>query len=157
MRRTPWLLVFVLVVMMFQSFVFAADKTDFKKLMTDYYTAWESGSSENAAKFYAKDADLVFFDAAPLKYAGWAEYKTGSQKYFLDTANSIKFVLGDDMKISPHGDLTIVTTTFHLVGDMKDGSKIDLPCRQTSIWEKRKEGWMIIHEHISSPLPGVGQ
>lgn len=157
MRRTPWLLGFVLAVTMIQFSVFAADKTDFKKLMTDYYTAWESGSSENAAKFYAKDADLVFFDIAPFKYTGWEEYKAGSQKYFLDAAKNVKFLLGDDMKITQRGNLTIVTTTFRLVGDMKDGSKIDIPGRQTSIWEKRKEGWMIVHEHVSTPMPGVGE
>jgi hypothetical protein len=25
--------------------------------------------------FYAKDANLVFFDVMPFKYNGWAEYK----------------------------------------------------------------------------------
>ena len=156
MKRIPWLLIFLLSLSVFQYQAFASDKTDFKKLMSEYYAAWESGQSENAAKFYAKDADLVFFDIAPFKYAGWDEYKAGSQKYFLDAAKNVKFILGDDMKITERGNITIVTTTFRLVGDMNDGSKIDIPGRQTSIWEKRKGGWMIIHEHISTPMPGIG-
>lgn len=155
MKKISLLLIFLLALSGFHQFSFAADKTDFKKLMMEYYQAWESGQSENASKFYAKDADLVFFDVAPFKYAGWEEYKAGSQKYFLDGAKSVKFVLNDDMKITQSGNLAWVSVTWRLVGDMKDGSKIDLPGRQTSIWEKRKEGWMIVHEHISTPLPGA--
>src|SRR5690349_13745916 len=65
----------------------AAD-AEFKKLISDYYTAWSQLNTDTPAKYYAKDADLVFYDIAPMKYNGWKEYHDGVQKYFFDTASS---------------------------------------------------------------------
>ena len=48
-----------------------------KKLVESYYAAWNTLNTDNPARFYAKDANIVFFDVAPLKYKGWAEYKRG--------------------------------------------------------------------------------
>ena len=46
------------------------------------YAAWSDLDPAKAAPFYAKDADLTFFDVAPLKYNGWAEYAAGVPKAF---------------------------------------------------------------------------
>jgi hypothetical protein len=41
-------------------------------------------NTDNPSSFYAKDANLIFFDVVPFKYKGWAEYKNGVQKTFFD-------------------------------------------------------------------------
>ena len=46
-----------------------------------YYTAWSTLIPDNASFLYAKDADLVFFDIAPLEYSGgWQEYRDNFKK-----------------------------------------------------------------------------
>jgi hypothetical protein len=35
--------------------------------------AWSDLDPAKAARFYAKEADLIFFDMAPMKYTGWSE------------------------------------------------------------------------------------
>src|SRR6516162_1785930 len=92
---------------------------DFKALMRKTLDAWETLDPVNAAPFYAKDADNVYFDLAPLKYNGWAEYAAGVSKNFPDLA-SIKFNL-TDARIHPHGDLTWATAGLRFEITTKSG------------------------------------
>jgi hypothetical protein len=34
----------------------------------------------------------------------------------------------------------------------KQAMKID--CRHSAVWVRRRGKWLIVHEHISAPLPG---
>jgi hypothetical protein len=63
-----------------------------KKLFEGYYAAWNTLNTDNPASFYAKEADLVFFDVILLKYNGWAEYKKGVQKAFFDQIKTGKLM-----------------------------------------------------------------
>jgi ketosteroid isomerase-like protein len=81
-----------------------------KKLVESYYAAWNTLNTDNPARFYAKDASMVFFDVA------W------------------------------------MTLTFHLSLAMKNGAAMELDCRHTAIWEKRRGKWLIVHEHVSTPI-----
>jgi len=64
----------------------AADKPgntgEFKTIIQHYWEAWSTLNPDNAASMYAKEADTVFFDLAPLKYNGWEEYSAGVKKVF---------------------------------------------------------------------------
>ena len=107
------------------------------------------------AKYYAKDADLIFYDIAPMKYNGWAEYKAGVMKAFFDTITSGKLTPNiNDLKVTRRGNVAWTTLTFHLSGKPKAGGSMELDARHTAIWEKRGGHWLIVHEHISVPLPG---
>lgn len=130
----------------------SGDDQEFKKLIADYYSAWNTMKAANATPLYAQDADLIFYDIAPLKYNGWPEYRDGAQKYFFDTSTTAKLIPNDDLKVTRKGDVVWTTLTFHLSAAMKDGSKVELDGRQTSIWEKRSGKWLIVHDHISVPL-----
>ena len=44
----------------------ASDDTTFRKLIDNYCAAWSSGNADNAAKFYAKDSNLTFYDRRSL-------------------------------------------------------------------------------------------
>jgi ketosteroid isomerase-like protein len=35
----------------------------------------------------------------------------------------------------------------------KDGSRLKIDARWTSVWEKRGNEWLIVHEHFSMPFP----
>ncbi len=114
--------------------------------------AWETLDPANAAPFYAKEADHVFFDIAPLKYTGWAEYAQGVKKVIADFA-SLKLTLADDVRTHRQGNLAWATATVTFDTVTKGGAKLTLPTRWTLIWEKRGKDWLIIHEHYSTPLP----
>jgi len=126
---------------------------DFKALHAKVDAAWESLKAENASPFYAHDAGLVFYDAAPVKYDGWAAYRDGAQKLFLDGATSLKFNVNDDLKVMRRGNVAWTTRTMHLKADMKDGKPVEFDGRDTVIWENRGGKWLIVHEHFSAPLP----
>lgn len=125
-----------------------------KEIVERYYAAWNSLNTGAPASFYAQDAELVFFDVVPMQYNGWAEYKAGVQKTFFDQISGGKLVPNDDLKITQRGDVAWMTLTFHLAFTAKTGAEVKLDCRHTAIWEKRGAEWLIVHEHISAPLPG---
>jgi len=132
----------------------AGGDAEFKALIDKYYAAWSSMNTDNAAPLYAKDADLTFYDIAPLKYKGWDEYVVGVKKNFFDMSASAKLTPNDDLKVTRRGNVAWTSVTFHLVAKMKDGTTLDLQGRHTAIWEKRGGKWLIVHEHVSSPLQG---
>ena len=133
----------------------ARDDAEFRKLIEEYYAAWSQLNTDTPAKYYAKDADLVFYDIAPMKYNGWKEYHDGVQKYFFDTATSAKLTPNmNDLKVTRRGDVAWTTLTFRLTSTLKAGGTTELNARHTAIWERRGGQWLIVHEHVSVPLPG---
>ena len=128
------------------------DAGEFKDLIRQYYEGWSSGNTDNPAKLYAKDANLVFFDVAPLKYNGWEEYKQGVQKNFYDNMTSAALTAKDDLAVTRHGNVAWTTVTGHLSVKMKDGKALETDIRHTAIWEKRGGKWLIVHDHVSVPM-----
>jgi ketosteroid isomerase-like protein len=130
----------------------ASDDATFRKLTDAYCVAWSSGNTANAAKFYAKNDGLVFYDAAPFSYNGWKEYESGVQKEFLDSAASISLTAGKELKVTRRGNIAWTTVPMHLDEKTKDGKEVQLNLRYTGIWEKRGKTWLLVHEHISAPV-----
>jgi len=124
---------------------------EFKELIQRYWQAWSTLNPDNVAPLYAKDADAVFFDVAPLKYDGWEAYKAGFLKVFA-TAASATVAANDDLKATRRGDIAWTSSTFHGTVVQKDGKTMQLLGRHTAIWEKRGGHWVIVHEHVSEPL-----
>ena len=123
-----------------------------KKLVESYYAAWNTLNTDNPARFYAKDANLVFFDVAPLKYKNWTAYKRGVQRDLFDQMSAGKLTPNNDLKITRRGDVAWMTLTFHLSLTMKTDAVMELDCRHTAIWAKRRGKWLIVHEHVSTPI-----
>jgi ketosteroid isomerase-like protein len=125
-----------------------------KKLVERYYAAWNTLNAGNAASFYAKDAGLAFFDVMPFQYRGWTQYKKGVQKHFFDNISAGKLMPYRDLKITRRAGVAWMTLTFCLSFTLKSGKRLRMDCRHTAIWERRRGKWLIVHEHISAPLPG---
>jgi len=128
-------------------------EAEFKSMIDKYYAAWSTLNPDNAARYYAKDADIVFYDVAPLKYNSWAEYRAGVIKAFTEPMSSGKLTPNDDLKVTHRGSVVWTTVTFHLSARPKAGGAMELDCRHTAIWERRGGKWLIVHEHVSAPLP----
>jgi len=132
----------------------ATDDATFRKLIDNYCAAWSSGNPENAARFYAKDANLTFYDLAPFSYGNWKEYDAGVRKEFLDNTQSATLTAGKELKVTRHGNIAWTTVPMRIVAKFKDGKTLDSPVRYTGIWEKRGKTWLLVHEHLSVPLGG---
>ena len=132
----------------------ATDDATFRKLIDGYCAAWSSGDPNNAAKYYAKEDSLVFYDVTPFSYGGWKEYDAGVRKELLDQMISGSLTAGKELKVTRHGNIAWTTVPMHLSAKMKDGKTIDSPIRYTGIWEKKGKIWLLVHEHLSAPLGG---
>lgn len=138
----------------------ASAAEDFKGRMQEVLQAWETLDPAKVAPFYAQEPDRAFYDIAPLKYTGWAEYADGVKKLAAGWA-SLKFTLGDDVRTEQRGNVAWGTATLRadIVG--KDGSKQSVEGRWTILWEKVGKQWLVVHEHTSVPWGGppplVGQ
>ena len=143
-----------LLLMMFCLPAFAQKKggDDFNGLIKRYYAAWSTLNPDNAAVFYAKDADLVFFDIDPLKYTSWQQYHDTFKNSVATGFTSLTITPNDDVRITRSGNLAITTLTFKLSAKPKDGSTLEFTGRHTIVWQKRGAKWLIIHEHVSKPL-----
>ncbi len=125
----------------------------FQAKIKAYYDDWNTLNLEKAGAYYAKDADLVFYDITPLKYTGWEAYGAGVQK-LLAAYKTFHLIPQNDLKITRRGKIVWTTIGCHFSGVLKDGTKAELEGRHTAIWEKRGKGdWLIVHEHVSVPLP----
>jgi ketosteroid isomerase-like protein len=128
-------------------------RDDFNDLIKRYYAAWNTLNPDNASFLYAQDANLVFFDVAPLKYSGgWPEYRENFKKNVAPGFSSLTLKPNNDVKTTQKSNMALTTLTFHFSARQKDGGVLDFDARHTIVWEKRGGQWLIIHEHVSKPL-----
>ena len=127
--------------------------SEIRTTLEHLYAAWSDLDPAKAAPFYAKDPALAFFDVAPLKYTGWAEYAAGVPKAFANYRSG-KFTLNDDLRVHRHGDLGWATATWRGELTRRDGGTEHMVGRYTAVLEKRGTNWLLLHEHMSMPLGG---
>lgn len=118
--------------------------------------AWGTMDVSHPAPYYAKDANLAFYDVAPRKYTGWSEYAKGAGEMFT-TLKSLSFRLGADADIHRSGNLAWTTALVDAEMVNKDGTTASIPGRWTTIWEKRGNDWLIVHDHFSMAPPAPKQ
>ncbi|HKF51458.1 MAG TPA: nuclear transport factor 2 family protein [Candidatus Acidoferrales bacterium] len=123
-------------------------------LVPQILASWETFDMSKIEPYYAADADLTYFDLAPLKYDNWADYRAGVTKAIFDPNQSLKITPNDDLRIHRHGSLAWATFTFAADLVSKQGTPAHLNGRWTMIFEKRAQGWIVVHEHVSAPLGG---
>jgi ketosteroid isomerase-like protein len=132
----------------------ASDDATFQKLIEGYCAAWSSGNAEAPARFYAKDNGLVFYDLAPFAYHSWKEYHDGVQKELFANMASGSLTAGKDLRVTRRGTLAWTTVSMHFSEKTRDGKATETQVRYTGIWEKRGRNWLLVHEHLSTPLGG---
>ncbi len=130
----------------------SAHAPDFKALMQQEFAAWGALDPAKTAHFYAKDA--LVYDIAPMEDVGWRQIDENVRKAFADV-QSARWTLNDDVRTHASGNTAWGTATWH--GDLskKDGSSQALDGRYT-VWEKRGNNWLVVHEHMSLPAGTAG-
>ncbi len=127
-----------------------------KAQMQTILDAWSTMDMSKVAPYYDTESKHAFYDVAPLKYAGWKEYADGSEKMFAGLS-SLKFKLAKDVQAHRRGDVAWGTATFQADLTHKDGKTESVQGRWTLIWERRGDKWLVVHEHVSAPIPTQGQ
>ena len=130
------------------------EETALRSFVPKAIASWESLDIAKVEPYYAKDADFAYFDLVPMKYNNWAEYREGVQKAVFEPNQSIKFKLNDDLRVHQRGSLAWATVTFGADIVSKQGASSHLNGRWTMVLEKRAQGWIVVHEHVSAPLGG---
>jgi ketosteroid isomerase-like protein len=122
-----------------------------KAFMQKVLDGWSTLDPADAAKFYNHSAG-PFFDITPLKYDTWDDYENGVRKILADY-QSIKFTANDDAVVHVNGDCAWGTATVKEDAMLKSGKREMATLRWTVIWEKQGGKWLIVHDHVSEPLP----
>ena len=130
------------------------EEEDLRALVPKIVAAWGTMDISKVAPYYAADADLAYFDIAPLRYNNWKEYSEGAQKNLFEPNLSISAKLNDDLAVHRRGTLAWATFTLAIDLVSKEGVSSHLNARWTMILEKRSKGWVVAHEHVSVPLGG---
>jgi ketosteroid isomerase-like protein len=158
MQKRGWILLFLglaLAPLLPWAAAQSKDDQDLRALVPKIAHSWENMDFAKIDPYYAADSNLAFFDLAPRKYANWAEYRAGAQKGLFDPNRSLKVTLNDDLSVHHSGNLAWATFTWK--GDIvgKQGAQSHLDARWTMILERRKGQWVVVHEHVSVPLPSA--
>lgn len=134
----------------------SADRTDedLRAFVPKVVAAWGTMDISKVAPYYAKDADFTYFDITPLKYNNWKEYSEGVQKYLFEPNRGISAKVNDDLAVHHRGTMAWATFTAGIDIVSKEGAASHLNARWTMVLEKRANGWIIVHEHVSVPLGG---
>lgn len=125
---------------------------ELRALVPKIVASWETFDLSKIDPYYAADADLAYFDLAPLKYNNWAEYRATVPKVLFEPNSSLKLKVNDDLRVHSHGSFAWATFTFGAEITPKQGSASHLDGRWTMVLEKRAKGWIVVHEHVSAPL-----
>ena len=130
------------------------DREAIGKRLQQILDAWSTRNAQQAAPYYAKDADLIFFDITPVEYKGWDAYAEGIEKLFANY-ESVDFRLNGDAVVHQTGPIAYATATWDALATLKDQTKQHFTVRWTIIMEKRGSEWLVVHEHASVPLNGL--
>lgn len=113
------------------------------------WDGWGTLDAAHQTRFYAQGPH-VYFDEAPLKYDSWGAYERGSAE-ILKTIKSAKFMINNDLKIHPAGNLVWATATVDQDATLTDGKRDVTTFRWTVILTRENSQWLIVHEHVSRP------
>jgi ketosteroid isomerase-like protein len=78
---------------------------------------------------------------------------TNGVKEGFANVKSITFSANDDAVVHHAGKLAWGTTTIKTVITDKAGKVTNVNGRWTIVWEKKGENWVIVHDHVSAPMP----
>lgn len=127
-----------------------SDEQAIRSILSKATENWAAMNPDANDAYYAPDANAMWYDISPLKYAGWAEYKAGVKKVFAGF-EAFSFKLNDDVSVQRRGKVAWVTYTFYTELKMKGGKTEKAEGRGTDVLEKRSGKWVIVHEHVSFP------
>lgn len=130
-----------------------------KQGVASWEKGWSSGdtlfSMDRVDNLYVKTDNFLEFDT--LAPAGTV---TQSYQGFQDlweptmqASTHAKTVVDDNVRINTDGKMGLTTFTFQTeFTDRQTGKKYAEHAHASMVWEKQDGRWVILHEHVSSPV-----
>jgi ketosteroid isomerase-like protein len=122
-----------------------------RALLTDRAAAITAKDARRAVAHYAHDV-VSFSLAPPLRYAGdEARDPAGIEGWFQTWDGPIGYDIGEPV-IEVGGDVAFCHGLTHMTGTKTDGEQVDLWFRSTVGLRRTTAGWLVTHEHDSTPF-----
>jgi ketosteroid isomerase-like protein len=132
-------------------------------LLKQSVTAWEKGWSSGNSLFSMTRVNSLydhsdrFLEFDTISPAGTITQSYQSFKDLweptMQASTQAKTVIDDNVKVTTDGKMGLTTFTFKTeFTDRKTGEKYAEHAHASMIWEKQDGRWVIIHEHVSSPV-----
>lgn len=131
---------------------------EFLKLSKQLTAVWSEGSVDTAGvrlkKFYTEDYPVrLYMPWTPHDgFQTWTAFEQGLDEYLSLTAKKITLVQHDDLEATQSGDIAWSTATVHFNFEQHDDTQVSADGRQTLIWIRQGNNWVIVHEHLSIPM-----
>jgi ketosteroid isomerase-like protein len=132
-------------------------------LLKQSVTAWEKGWSSGDSLFSMNRVDSLydhsdrFLEFDTISPAGTITQGYQSFKDLweptMQASTKAKTAIDDNIKVTTNGNMGLTTFTFKTeFTDRKTGKKYAEHAHASMVWEKQAGRWVIIHEHVSSPV-----
>lgn len=132
-------------------------------LLKQSVTAWEKGWSSGDSLFSMTRVDSLydhsdqFLEFDTISPAGTITRSYQSFKNLweptMQASTQAKTVVDDNVEVTTDGNMGLTTFTFRTeFTDPKTGKEYAEHAHASMVWEKQDGHWVIIHEHVSSPV-----
>jgi ketosteroid isomerase-like protein len=132
-------------------------------LLKQSMTAWEKGWSSGDSLFSMTRVDHLYDRSDRfLEFDTISPVGTITQSYqnfkdlwepTMQASTKAKTAIDDNIKVTTNGNMGLTTFTFRTeFTDRKTGEKYAEHAHASMVWEKQDGQWVIIHEHVSSPV-----
>ena len=129
-----------------------ANETQIRQLYDRWAKAFRTHDVDAIMSVYAPDDALVAYDIVPpLQYLGNAAYRKDYETFLAQYDGPIEIEYRD-LRIVAGDDVAFIHTLERVSGTLRNGQKSDMWIRATSGLRKIKGKWLIVHDHISSPV-----
>ena len=130
----------------------ATDAERIRKLVAEYAAAVDAASANAAAQVWDTSPDVSFIH--PLGHAhGWGEVKA----FFTDVMGGMfsdRKLTPRDIKVHVYWDSAWSEFYWHFTATQKkDGAQVQTDGRETQIYRKAGNRWVLVHVHYSA-MPG---
>lgn len=132
---------------------------ELRQLMLKNYAAWTNTNGqpnyETLRQFYEEAGDdLVMYDPQPPLegYTGWKNIERHMQEIVFNQLKNLTLTMNDDFRAWHQGDVPWSTFTANVAVTTKDGQSSNLNYRQSNVWVRHNEQWLIVHEHASPAM-----
>lgn len=118
---------------------------------------WGNGDLITAANrldsFYYKNYLHLYMPWPPHDgFPDWHSFNNAINEYLSLFAKKISLTINNDLEATQHGDIAWTTATVSQEIEQHNGNTLLANGRQTLIWVKQAEKWLIAYEHLSFPI-----
>ncbi|MDJ0926032.1 MAG: nuclear transport factor 2 family protein [Gammaproteobacteria bacterium] len=131
---------------------------EFTRLGREIAARWGDGQAADAASrlrpYYGPDDTLhLYMPWAPHDgYPDWASFVAGLRDYVALGVERVQISPNDDVEATRRGDIAWSHGTVHFEFTTTGGDVVAADGRQSRVWRRQNDGWLIVHEHLAIPL-----